>query len=429
VPSGALALVVALAFDRRTAGLVAVVMAAIVASLQEFDLVLLSVLMARGLAATIFYFDRKHPRQMILSGLLGGLSSAAVYAALLSAFEGRFDLAADLSNPLSSEILSCVGGGLSAGLLATVLRPQADLLLGNVSRERLLDLTDLSQPLLVKLAKEAPGTFEHTRAMANLAEQASSAIGADALLTRVGAYYHDVGKTAHPKHFVENLQSDEKSPHQGLAPEESAQVIIDHVVTGTRMLRKAGIPEAVIEFAYTHHGTSVIEFFWNKCLELGNPTNLPITAFTYPGMKPQTKETAILMLVDSIEAASRTVDRPTRDQFAQLIQRIVFTKMEQGQLDECGLDLAELRVITTRLTDTLVSMYHHRIKYQWQVERAEEFGVPSRAVRAAAPVLHVTPVPPTADTLASVLHDGRPSSEVSTVRFSSERPPADRRNR
>jgi len=132
-----------------------------------------------------------------------------------------------------------------------------------------------------------------------------------------------------------------------------------------------------------------IEYFWNKCLQQGNPRGLKPEDFTYPGMKPQTKETAILMLVDSIEAASRTVEKPSRAQFSQVIQRIVFTKLEQGQLDECGLDLAELRTITTRMTDTLVNMYHHRIKYQWQVQRAEEFGVPSRAIRGSAPDIEV----------------------------------------
>ncbi len=389
IPVATVPLLVATAFDRRTASIVAVVMAFIVASQLQFDLVFLCVLIARGMASTLLYVGRKASRQVVGAGLLAGLCAAAIDVAIVTTFEGRFDVAADLARPLESELIACIGGGIGAGFLAAALRAPAERLLGNVPRERLLELQDLSQPLLLRLAREAPGTFEHSRSMANLAEQAASAIGADALLTRIGAYYHDLGKVAQPKYFVENLLPDDASPHEELEPEVSADAIMAHVVVGAKMLREGGIPEPVVEFSYTHHGTGLIEYFWNKCQQQGNPRGLVPADFTYPGMKPQTKETAILMLVDSIEAASRTVEKPSRAQFSQVIQRIVFTKLEQGQLDECGLELAELRTITTRMTDTLVNMYHHRIKYQWQVQRAEEFGVPSRAVRGSSPEIEV----------------------------------------
>jgi hypothetical protein len=292
--------------------------------------------------------------------------------------------------------------------------------LGHVSRERLHDLSDLEQPLLQRLAQEAPGTFEHSRAMANLAEQAASAIGADALLTRVGAYYHDVGKSAQSKYFVENLGPDEDSPHEELDPEVSADAIMAHVVIGARMLREGRVPEPIVEFAYTHHGTQVVEYFWNKCLEQGNPKNLAPDDFRYPGMKPQTKETAILMLIDSIEAASRTIDPPERARFEEMVQRIVFTKLRQGQLDDCGLDLKEIRIVVTRVADTLVNMHHHRIKYQWQEKRAEEFGVPSRAFRDSTPDLEVRPastLPPGIDAAAPselppAVRESQPSGEA-----------------
>jgi cyclic-di-AMP phosphodiesterase PgpH len=328
---------------------------------------------------------------MMLSGALAGLSAAAVYVAMVLTFGGRFDVLADLARFTNSELLSCLGGGLVAGVLAVLLRPGAERLLGNVSREHLLELQDLAQPLLDQLAQRAPGTFAHSRAIANLAEQAASSIGADALLTRVGAYYHDVGKMAQPKYFVENLGMDEPSPHDELEPEVSADAIMAHVVGGAKMLRSTGIPEPVVEFAYTHHGTGVIEFFWNKCLQQNNPKGLDVSSFSYPGMKPQTKETAIVMLVDAIEAACRTVDRPSRETFETMVQRLVYTKIADGQLDDCALDLAELRVIISKVVDALVNQYHQRIKYQWQVERAEEFGVPSQAMRPSAPELETGP--------------------------------------
>jgi hypothetical protein len=139
----------------------------------------------------------------------------------------------------------------------------------------------------------------------------------------------------------------------------------------------------VVEFAYTHHGTALVEYFWNKCLQGGNPKELDAKAFRYPGMRPQTRESAIVMLVDSIEAASRTIDPPERDAFESMIQRIVFTKLKDGQLDDSGLEMHDLKVVVNRMADTLVNMHHHRIKYQWQAKRAQEFGVPSNAVNAA----------------------------------------------
>jgi putative nucleotidyltransferase with HDIG domain len=383
IPISVVPLSLATVFDRRTALVAGPVLAFLVATLAQFDLIVLCILLARSVTATLAYWDRRRPRQVVTSGFVAGLSAVAFYVAVVVTFEGNFDLLADVFRGLDSQTLAVCGGGAAGGLLAAVLRPSAERLLGNVPRERLLELQDLSQPLLMLLARKAPGTYEHSRAMANLAEQAASSIGADALLTRVGAYYHDLGKSAQPKYFVENQEPGENSPHDGWDPEESAKAIMAHVVVGTRILREGGIPESVVEFAYTHHGTQVVEFFWNRCLDQGNPKELTEDDFRYPGMRPQTRETAILMLVDSIEAASRTIDPPAREQFEHLVQRIAFTKLRSGQLDECGLTLSELRIVSNRVTDALVNMNHHRIRYPWQVAQAEEFGVPHRAMLAA----------------------------------------------
>jgi putative nucleotidyltransferase with HDIG domain len=368
IPMAALPLWVALSFDRRTAFLVEVGVAFIATSLLRFDLILLSVLLVRGIAATLFFFNRKHPRQMLAAGSLAGVAGAVAFIALTVVFEGRFNLTADLARGLSSNVLACIGGGVLAGLLGQGLREPAERVMGHVSRDKLLDLTDLEQPLLKKMAAEAPGSWEHARAMANLAEAAAAAIGADALLTRVGAYYHDLGKTVQPKYFIENLAPGETSPHEDLDPEVSADAIMAHVVMGTKILREGHIPEPVVEFAYTHHGTQMVEFFWHKCVEQGNPKELTEGHFTYPGMKPQTKETAILMLVDSIEAASRTIHPPEHKKFEEMIQRVIFTKLSAGQLDESGLTIEDLRVMTSRMASTLVNMYHGRVKYPWQRE-------------------------------------------------------------
>ncbi len=451
IPAAAVPLWVATSFDRRTAFVVTVVLSFVVASFVEFDLVLLCVLLARSMSAALLYLDRKHTRQMVLAGALAGVSAIALFVAVMVTFEGSYDWRADLSQPLSSQLIACLGGGVAGGLLGAFVRSPAERLLGNVPRDRLLDLTDLEEPLLVKLAQEAPGTFAHSRAMANLAEQASSAIGADALLTRVGAYYHDVGKSTQPKYFVENLAPDERSPHDELDPEVSADAIMAHVVLGAKILREGGIPEPVVEFAYTHHGTQLVEFFWNKCLQQGNPKGLDESAFRYPGMRPQTRETAIVMLVDSIEAASRTINPPERDAFESMVRRIIFTKLKDGQLDDSGLTMNDLNVIMNRMTETLVTMHHHRIKYQWQAKQAEEFGVPSQAVTnlalrafaqakreggppsapslevgelTAAPPAVTTEAPPAARTLPAAAEPAPPPADSSMQRKESGSHPA-----
>jgi len=392
IPMAALPLWVAIAFDRRTAFLFELGVAFLAASLLRFDIVLLSVLLVRGIAASLFFFKRKHARQMLASGALSGLAGVVAYVCLTEIFEGRMVILADLAKGAGSNLIACFGGGVFAGLIAVFLRDGAERSLGHVSRDQLLDLTDLEQPLLRKMSAEAPGSWEHARAMANLAEAASAAIGADALLTRVGAYYHDLGKTVQAKYFVENLAQGERSPHEELDPDVSADAIMAHVVMGTKILRTGGIPEPVVEFAYTHHGTQVVEYFWHKCKEQGNPKGLTQEHFRYPGMKPQTKETAILMLVDSIEAASRTIWPPEHKKFEEMIQRVIFTKLQSGQLDESGLTLEDLRIITTRMASTLVNMYHGRIKYPWQREAERASALPPAERTPTA-----TPEPPKAD--------------------------------
>lgn len=382
VPVSTVPLWACLYLDRRTAFIMNVVLGFFAASLLRFDILLLIVLLIRGMASSLAFRDRKHPRQMLVAGTLAGFSAALLWAATTLAFDGALDLAGDLRKGLDSSLVACIGGGILAGAIAAFLREPAERLLGAVGRDRLLDLTDLEQPLLQKMSREAPGSWEHCRAMANLAEAAASAIGSDALLTRCGAYYHDLGKTIQPKYFVENLMPGERSPHEELEPDVSADAIMAHVVQGTKILRDGGVPEPVVEFAYTHHGTQVVEYFWHKCQEQGNPKGLTEDHFRYPGMRPRTRETAILMLVDSIEAASRTISPPERKKFEEMIQRVIFTKLKSGQLDDCGLEAHHLRQLVVRMADTLVNMYHSRIKYPWQKEKeaAQEADAKSKVV-------------------------------------------------
>lgn len=379
VPVAAMALWASLYLERRTALMVALAMAFLTASLVGFRLSVVAVYLASGITAVLFSRDRKRSTTLIVAGALASVAAGGVYVAAHVIFDGHFDLAEELRDPTRSPLVASFAGSIVAGLIAWAFQGLAVRVLGAVSRARLLELSDLDQPLLKKIAREAPGSWEHSRAMANLAEAAANAIGADALLTRVGAYYHDLGKSCQAKYFVENLQPGEPTPHRKIPPDLSADAIMAHVVEGVNILRRGAIPEPVVEFSYTHHGTSVIEYFWHKTLEDGNPRHREEAFFRYPGMRPRTKETAILMLVDSVEAASRTIDPPERDKFEEMVQRILFVKLRQGQLDESGLTLAELRTVASQLVDSLCSIYHSRIRYPWQEKKDGSLPLPGAA--------------------------------------------------
>jgi putative nucleotidyltransferase with HDIG domain len=385
LPVATLPLWTAVFVDRRAAVVLAPAASILAASLLAFDLALVAVLLAQGLVAAAALRDFRHPREMMTACVKAAFVAAAVYVCVMLVFSGRFDVLADLRRMHDSGIVASFGGGLLSGILAFIFASLASRALGGVSRTRLLELAELDQPLLQKMAQEAPGSFAHARAMANLAEAAAQSIKADALLVRIGAYYHDLGKTVQPKYFIENLDPGEVSPHEELEPDVSADAIMAHVVEGTKILRRGGIPEPVVEFAYTHHGTSIVEYFWNKCVAQGNPKNLSVEQFRYPGMKPQTRETAILMLVDAIEATSRTINPPTREGFEQAIYRTTYSKLRQTQLDESGMTLEDLHQICETLCETLVTSAHGRIPYPWQQREAAAIAAAADAAALAPP--------------------------------------------
>jgi putative nucleotidyltransferase with HDIG domain len=375
--------------DRRTGMLMSAVMTLLSVSFVSYDPIICATYLTSCAAGSLYLRERKRSFALIAAGTLAGLAGALVYVAAKEIFDG-FTLSEIFNARSQAGPPAALASGATAGFVAWFLQPLVSRLLGVLSRGQLLSLTDLDQPLLKKMAAEAPGSWEHSRAMANLAEAAAASIHADALLTRTGAYYHDLGKTCQAKYYVENLAAGERSPHEELDSDVSADAIMAHVIEGVRILREGGIPEPVVEFVYTHHGTSLIEYFWHKCLKQGNPKALTEAAFRYPGMAPRTKETAILMLIDSIEAGARTVDPPTHDGFEQLVQRVVFSKLRQGQLDASGLTLMDLRVLSTQIADTLVSVRHNRIRYPWQDETGAAAdpplsGAPPEPERSPAP--------------------------------------------
>ncbi len=237
----------------------------------------------------------------------------------------------------------------------------------------LLELSDTNRPLLKDLSLRAPGSFNHSLQVANLAEAAADRIGADALLTRVGALYHDIGKMQKAEYFVENQRAG-SNPHDNLKPKMSALIIANHVKKGLELAKENKLPERVVNFIPTHHGTARIEYFYRKAVEQTDPNDPPIleSEFRYPGPRPNSKETGILMLADSIEAASRSLDDPSHNRLKSLIDLIFKERIEDGQLDDTDLTFRDLRQIKDKFLKMLMGIYHVRVKYPDQDDETSE---------------------------------------------------------
>ena len=250
------------------------------------------------------------------------------------------------------------------GLLLFVAYPLIfifEKVFGLVSDVTLLELSDTNHPLLRELAEKAPGTFQHVMQVANLAEDAIRNIGGNPLMARVGALYHDVGKTSAPQFFVENQVG--TNPHDALSNEESAAIIIGHVKNGEELARAYKLPPRIIDFIATHHGTDVVRYFYNNEVNQHGADNVDASKYTYPGPSPFSKETAVVMLADSIEAASRTIKDYSQDVIGALVEDIVDDKIEHGQMNHADLTFRDIETIKTIFKQKLQNIYHTRIEY------------------------------------------------------------------
>ncbi|RMF37887.1 MAG: HDIG domain-containing protein [Planctomycetota bacterium] len=263
---------------------------------------------------------------------------------------------------------SVVLGGLAvvAAALMTGLLPFVERLFDVQTDLRLLELGDASHPLLRQLAQRAPGTYNHSINVAAIAEAAADAIGAHGLLTRVGAYFHDIGKMFKPNYFIEN-QEQGANCHAALQPAMSTLVIIAHVKDGADLARQHHLPRRIIDFIEQHHGTTLVEYFYRQATKQQeqdpNGEEVSETSFRYPGPKPRSLEAAVLMLADSVESASRALVEPTPSRIQHLVEEIAMKKLLDGQFDECGLTLNQLSIIKQSLVKSLTAIYHGRIKY------------------------------------------------------------------
>ena len=264
-------------------------------------------------------------------------------------------------NNLDVSTLSALGGNVFLILLAYPLIPLLERLFSLLSPITLVELSDMNRPLLRELALKAPGTLQHSLTVANMSEQAAQRIGADALLVRTAALYHDIGKTIRPTYFIENQQ--DGNPHNSLPPLESARIIISHVSEGVKLAKKAGLPHRLINFIHTHHGTTRTEYFYRTYLEQEPEGAVNEHLFRYPGPRPISKEESILMLADSVEAACKSLQRPTEEELTEFINKIIDGKVKSQQLQQSKMSFQELETCRKTFIAVMKSVHRPRIAY------------------------------------------------------------------
>jgi putative nucleotidyltransferase with HDIG domain len=291
-------------------------------------------------------------------GILVGVANVAVLL-ILELYQGLPDPPSTVG---LSAVFAFVGGPISVGIVSFLL-PALESAFGITTDTRLLELSNQNLPLLKRLSLEAPGTYQHSLSVSNLVEAGADAIGANALLLRVCAFYHDVGKLVKPEYFVENQRNG--NPHDALLPSMSALVIQSHVKEGLELAREAKLPLPIRQAIATHHGTKLIRYFFNKAQERDGDGKSEVreSDYRYSGPRPHTKEQGILLLADAVEAAARTLDNPTPGKVQAMISKIFSNAIEDDQLDNCDLTFSELNKVASAFLWVLTNMYHHRIDY------------------------------------------------------------------
>lgn len=358
VPLLLFGMIIALAYHQETAMLFSAAMALVITvslghSLREFI-----TLSAAVVTAILLTNNIRSRSKLIYVGLCAG-----AVAALTSIGVGTLD-----EQPIrelgKASLYYGVWAFVAAGFIMTGLLPFIESIFGVQTEISLLELGDVAHPLLQELVRRAPGTYNHSINVASIAEAAAESIGANGLLVRVGAYFHDIGKMLKPQYFIEN-QGLDCNRHDQLLPAMSTLIIIAHIKDGADLARQHHLPQPIIDFIQQHHGTTLVEYFYRRAQSEADPEapDVQEASFRYPGPKPQTKEAAVLMLADAVESASRALVEPTPARIEALVHDIAIKRLLDGQFDNCNLTLEELATIEDSLVKSLTAVYHGRIKY------------------------------------------------------------------
>lgn len=318
---------------------------------------MLSVLLMTSIGGTaaIFLLRRNAQRVFVLvTGLIVGVINFVVMICVGT-------LTSSNMSGVISEAGYAIAGSFIAAVLCVGLQPMLEAAFNLVTPAKLIELSNPNQPLMRRLMIETPGTYHHSMIVANLSEAAAEAVGANALLVRVGSYYHDIGKLVRPLYFKENQHGE--NPHDKTDPRVSTAILIEHIRDGVELARKHHLPEAIVDMIRQHHGDTPVMYFYAKTVKQLGEENVDIRDFRYDGPKPQTSEAAILMLSDTVEAAVRSIQEPTREKISAMIRKLVRGKMEDGQLDECTLTFRDIDKICTAYEAVLQGVFHERIEY------------------------------------------------------------------
>jgi putative nucleotidyltransferase with HDIG domain len=357
IPFAAAALLVAMLVDTQLAFLTGIITALFAGILAPGGLqkVLFAMVSCSG---AIYGIGRYRERQSVtLAGIFVGAVNVVMAIALIAYSEQPLTL---------RTILMAAGCGMAGGLLTAVFAagglPINESMFGILTDVKLLELSNADLPVLGQLAMRAPGTNQHSHAVGQLSEDACRAVGANPLLARIGALYHDIGKLAAPEYFVENQLGD--NPHDRLRPYQSAKIITSHVTYGSKLAKEIGLPTKIADFIPQHHGTRTLHYFLRKAQAQAKPNETVNEAdFRYPGPKPQFKEAAIMMLADSCEAAARSLARPDPENIRAIVVKVFDAIITDGQLEECDITLQELTIIREAMISALTAIYHARIDY------------------------------------------------------------------
>lgn len=313
------------------------------------------------LAGIMFMSNNHHRSKIFMGGLFVAVVNVIVIFSLAFIRNEQYDF-----KEIGVTIIIALMSGILSAVLTIGLLPFFEAGFGILSSMSLIELSNPNHPLLKKILTEAPGTYHHSIMVANLAESACEAIGANGLLARVGCYYHDIGKTIRPKFFIEN-QMNIENPHDRLPPEASKNIIMSHVKDGAELLKKHRLPKEIVDIAEQHHGTTLLKFFYYKVKQSGE--DVTEEEYRYPGPKAQTKESAIVGVADSVEAAVRSMSQPTPEQIEDLVRKIISDRLQDNQFNECDLTLKELEKVTNSLCESLKGIFHPRIEYPEMTEQ------------------------------------------------------------
>ena len=316
-------------------------------------------LLVSSVAGVLFLSQHNRRSTILQAGMFISLINVGMIISLLAIKNTNFFMMNGLLN-LGTNITMAVGSGVVAAVLTIGLLPFFEAGFGMLSTMKLLELSNPNHPLLRKILMETPGTYHHSVMVANLAESACEAVGANGLLARVASYYHDIGKTKRPNYFIEN-QMGRENPHDKLPPQTSKNIIVAHATDGAEILRQHNMPKEIIDIAAEHHGTSLLKFFYHKAKEQNS--EVEEQEYRYPGPKAQSKEAAIVGTADSIEAAVRSLNNPTPERIETIVKAIIKDRIQDEQYSECDITFKELELISQSFCETLQGIFHSRIEY------------------------------------------------------------------